>query len=55
MAKDNELKQRLATYGLSVKDLSEEQLARAKRDCKEGAVDGFFSSNDLIRLTLKRR
>lgn len=55
MAKENELKKRLATYGLTTEDLSEEQLTRAKRDCKEGAVDGFFSSNDLIRMTLKRR
>lgn len=55
MAKNNELEKRLATYGLTTKDLSKEQISRARRDCKEGAVDGFFSSDDLIRMTLKRR
>lgn len=55
MARNNELTKRLAAFGLSPKDLSSGQLARARKDCKSGVTDGFFSSNELISMTLKRR
>lgn len=47
--------ERLETYGLTVEDLSEEELADAKECVRTGAIDGFFSSSTLIRKTLEKR
>jgi hypothetical protein len=46
---------RLETYGLTVEDLSEEELADAKECVRTSAIDGFFSSSTLIRKTLEKR
>ena len=48
------INKKLKPFGLTVEDLTEEELAEAKECIKEGAIDGFFSSNALIAKTLKK-
>ena len=38
--------------GLTVEDLTEEELAEAKECMKPGTIDGFFSSEVLIKKSL---
>ena len=42
----------LKPWGLTVEDLTEEELAEAKECLKPGIIDGFFSSEILIKKSL---
>lgn len=55
MATNKDVDRRLAHLALSHKDLTKEQLARAKKDLGGSHTGGFFSSDEYISLTLKRR
>ena len=55
MTQDQKVSRRLASFGLTTKDLTKEELARARRDVSRIGTGGFFSSEELIRKTLKRR
>ena len=58
MVQDKKINRRLAPFGLTVKDLTKEELSHARaeqreRDKGHTVIDGLFSSNEL--LSLKRR
>ena len=55
MATDKKINERLAPFGLTTKDLTKEELARARKDVNRCGTGGFFASGELIRKTLKRR
>ena len=55
MTNDKQINARLAPFGLTVKDLTKAELEKARRDVSHSGTGGFFSSEELIRKTLKRR
>lgn len=55
MSYDKQINARLAPFGLTTKDLTKEELARARKDISRSGTGGFFSSGELIRKSLKRR
>lgn len=48
------INKRLKPFGLTVEDLTEEELAEAKESLKPGVIDGFFASNELISKSLRK-
>ena len=46
------INKKLKPWGLTVEDLTEEELAEAKECLKPGIIDGFFSSEILIKKSL---
>lgn len=55
MTQEQKINNRLAPFGLTTKDLTKEELARARKDISHSGTGGFFSSGELIRKSLKRR
>lgn len=55
MVSDKKINDRLRPFGLTTKDLSKEELAKARRDISHSGTGGFFSSEELIRKSLKRK
>ena len=55
MANDKKVNERLRPFGLTTKDLTKAELAKARRDVNLNGTDWFFASEELIRKTLKRR
>lgn len=55
MASDKKINERLRPFGLTTKDLNKEELAKARRDISHSGTGGFFSSEELIRKSLKRK
>ena len=55
MANDKKINDRLRPFGLTTKDLTKAELAKARKDISLSGTGGFFSSDELIRKTLKRR
>ena len=55
MTNDKKINERLRPFGLTTKDLTKEELARARKDISQDGTGGFFSSGELIRKTLKRK
>lgn len=45
-------RKKLKPWGLTVEDLAEEEMAEAKERLKPGTIDGFFSSEVLIKKSL---
>ena len=45
-------RKKLKPWGLTVEDLTEEELAEAKECLKPGTIDGFFFSEVLIKKSL---
>lgn len=52
MTINERINKRLKPWGLTVNDLTEEELAEAKECLKPGTIDGFFSSKVLIKKSL---
>ena len=46
------INKKLKPWGLTVEDLTEEELAEAKECLKPGTIDGFFYSDVLIQKSL---
>ena len=46
------INKKLKHWGVTVEDLTEEELAEAKKCLKSGIIDGFFSSEVLIKKSL---
>lgn len=55
MNSDKKINERLRPFGLTTKDLTKEELAKARRDVSVSGTGGFFASEELIRKTLKKR
>ena len=55
MANDKKINERLRPFGLTTKDLTKAELEKARRDISHSGTGGFFSSEELIRKSLKRR
>ncbi len=54
MTINEKINKRLEPYGLTVEDLTEEELADAKRSLSPNLIDGFFSSYVVIRKALMK-
>ena len=52
MTINERINKKLKPWGLTVEDLTEEELAEAKECLKLGIIDGFFSSEILIKKSL---
>ncbi len=48
------INKKLKPWGLTVEDLTEEELAEAKECLKHGTIDGFFSSEVLMKKSLMK-
>lgn len=55
MTINERINKKLKPWGLTVEDLTEEELAEAKECLKPGTIDGFFSSEKLILKSFKKR
>ena len=55
MTINERINKKLKPWGLTVEDLTEEELAEAKECLKPGIIDGFFSSEILIKKSLLKR
>ena len=49
------INKKLEPWGLTVEDLTEEELAEAKECLKPGTIDGFFTSNTVLSKSLKKK
>ena len=54
MTINERINKKLKPWGLTVEDLTEEELAEAKECLKPGTIDGFFSSEKLILKSFKK-
>ena len=52
MTINERINKKLKPWGLTVEDLTEEELAEAKECLKPGIIDGFFSSEILRKISL---
>ncbi|MBP5422065.1 MAG: hypothetical protein J6Y78_06475 [Paludibacteraceae bacterium] len=52
MTINERINKKLKPWGLTVDDLTEEELAEAKECLKPGNIDGFFSGEVLIKKSL---
>ena len=52
MTINERINKKLKPWGLTVEDLTEEELAEAKECLKPGIIDGFFYSDVLIKKSL---
>lgn len=52
MTINERINKKLKPCGLTVEDLTEEELAEAKECLKPGTIDGFFYSDVLIKKSL---
>ena len=48
------INKKLKPFGLTVEDLTEEELAEAKESLKPGTIGGFFASEELIKKSLRK-
>lgn len=55
MANDKKINERLRPFGLTTKDLTKAELAKARKDISFRGTGGFFSSEELIRKSLRRK
>lgn len=55
MTINERINKKLKPWGLTVDDLTEEELAQAKECLKPGTIDGFFSSETLVSKSLKKK
>lgn len=49
------INKKLKPWGLTVEDLTEEELAEAKECLMPGTLDGFFTSEKVIMKSFKKR
>ena len=54
MTINERINKKLKPWGLTVEDLTEEELAEAKECLITGTIDGFFSSEKLIMKSFKK-
>ena len=54
MTINERINKKLKPWGLTVEDLTEEELAEAKECLKPETIDGFFSSEVLIKKSLMK-
>lgn len=54
MTINERINKKLKPWGLTVEDLTEEELVQAKECLKPGTIDGFFSSEKLIMKSFKK-
>lgn len=54
MTINERINKKLKPWGLTVEDLTEEELAQAKECLKPGTIDGFFSSETVIMKAFKK-
>ena len=54
MTINERINKKLKPWGLTVEDLTEEELAEAKECLKPGTTDGFFTSNTLVMKAFKK-
>lgn len=54
MTINERINKKLKPWGLTVEDLTEEELAEAKECLKLGTIDAFFSSNTLVMKAFKK-
>ena len=55
MANNKKINERLRPFGLTTKDLTKAELAKARKDISLSGTGGFFSSEELIRKSLRRK
>ena len=55
MTTNERINKKLKPWGLTVEDLTEDELAEAKECLKPGTIDGFFSSEILIKKSFEKR
>lgn len=55
MTINERINKKLKPWGLTVEDLTDEELAQAKECLKPGTIDGFFSSETVIMKSFKKK
>ena len=55
MTINERINKKLKPWGLTVEDLTDEELAQATECLKHGTIDGFFSSETLIMKSFKKK